>query len=331
MKCYNPRLAFVNPNGGRPIFTKYTWSQFIHWRGDYKAPTFNEHREPLKIPCGKCEACALEIARQKAVRCVHEFKSSGGIGAFLTLTYNNENLPENGSYNESDIVAFVKRLRDNICRSEGCKGNRFDWEKLKEVYSCRGFCTKIKTFGCAEYGSRGLRPHFHLLIFGFDFPDRTYWRGHSEHGSGHISYRSITLDECWGLGHAELGSLTYQSASYTARYTQKKIKKNLPEGLKPEKSVCVPRRRGLGRDHFDKYFKDMYAIDAVIVNDRKQGIPRYYDNLLKKFYPDQFEKIKNQRKENRPQDEFDNSQERMNIKKIVHKEKIKRLRRSYEE
>lgn len=312
LKCYNPRLAFVNPDGGRPIFTKYRWSHFVHEATGFKPPTFEKIRsqypslfgKPLKMPCGKCEACRLEQARERAVRCMHEFKSSGSVGAFLTLTYAES--PPDGSYRERDVVLFVKKLRKAL-------GGK-----------------KIKTFGCAEYGDKGGRPHYHLLVFGFDFPDRYYWRGSSEHGSGHVSYRSPLLEELWTLGHSELGSLTYNSASYVARYTQKKCKKKVDNGLLPEKAVCVSRRPGIGAKYFEQYKDDFYNIDAVIVNpgDAPQGIPRYYDRLLERDDPERFAQIKLDRELKRPQNEPENSPDRMSVRKRVHQETIKRLRRS---
>lgn len=309
MKCYNPKLAFVNPKGGRPIFTHLYWSSGVHARNNYSHVKTGlidgVETKALKMPCGKCEACRLEHARQRAVRCLHELKSHNGVGCFITLTY--KDVPIGGSYREEDIVQFVKRLRKVL----GPK--------------------KIKTFGCAEYGDRGQRPHFHLLVFGFDFPDRYLWRPGSEHGSGHESFRSPLLEKLWTLGHSELGSLTYQSASYVARYTQKKCKKKEIEGLLPEKAVCISRRPGIGAEFFDKYKDDFYSIDAVMIDGSKQGIPRYYDRLLEKHDPEKYLQIKLDREEKRPQSEHDNTQERMKVRKEVHQQTIKRLRRSYEE
>lgn len=309
MKCYNPRLAFVNQNGGRPIFTKFRWSQFIHSLKGFCSPLFPQPPsgagKPLKMPCGKCEACRLEQARERAVRCIHEFKACGQKGAFLTLTY--RDLPEGGSFQERDIVLFVKRLRKTLAP------------------------LPIKTFGCAEYGERGGRPHFHLLVFGYDFPDRYYWRGGSEHGSGFESYRSPLLENLWTLGNSELGSLTIQSASYVARYTQKKCKKKADNGLIPEKAVCVSRRPGIGAAYFDKFYDDFYNIDAVTIDGVKQGIPRYYDRLLEKKDPSRYLQIKLDREDKRPDSEEHNSQDRMKVRREVHQKSLKRLRRSYEE
>jgi hypothetical protein len=33
-------------------------------------------------------------------------------------------------------------------------------------------CLKVRFFHCGEYGDLTRRPHYHALIFGYDFPDR---------------------------------------------------------------------------------------------------------------------------------------------------------------
>jgi hypothetical protein len=336
MKCYDPRLAFVNLSGGTPIFTRYRWSHFINVRNGYRSPKFPKRPpgagDPLKMPCQDCEACFLEQARQRAVRCSHEMKSNDGVGSFLTLTYRKESLPPGGQLVYSHPEKFVKRLRRAICEMDHCYGSRFDWKKLRMRRGCRGLCRKIRTFGCAEYGDRGLRPHYHILIFGFDFPDATYWRGGSEHGSGHVAYRSKMLEETWTYGHSEIGTLTFESASYVARYVQKKkFKKRIPEDFPKERSVCISRRPGIGRTFFEKHYHDWYAIDAVVVNGRKQGIPRYYDKLLEEREPELYQRVKLDRQAKRPIEEYDNSHERMPVRKSVHQASLKQLRRSYEE
>ena len=51
---------------------------------------------PMTIPCGQCIGCRLEKARQWAIRCVHESKMWEH-NSFVTLTYNDFNLPIDGS------------------------------------------------------------------------------------------------------------------------------------------------------------------------------------------------------------------------------------------
>ena len=88
---------------------------------------------------------------------------------FLTLTFNDENLPKNQSLDKKFISDFIKCLREDMRR-----------KKLP----------KIRYFLCGEYGSicnlcgNGKkhckcknntytlgRPHYHAIIFGYDFAD----------------------------------------------------------------------------------------------------------------------------------------------------------------
>jgi hypothetical protein len=50
----------------------------------------------LKIPCGQCIGCRLEYSRQWAMRCHHE-ASLHIFNSFITLTYDPEHLPQDGS------------------------------------------------------------------------------------------------------------------------------------------------------------------------------------------------------------------------------------------
>jgi hypothetical protein len=64
----------------------------------------------LKIPCGRCIGCRLEYSRQWAMRCHHE-ASLHTFNSFITLTYDPENLPQDGSLDvyKSPDFCFLKR------------------------------------------------------------------------------------------------------------------------------------------------------------------------------------------------------------------------------
>lgn len=91
-------------------------------------------------PCGKCLACKKTKAREWAARIIHEayyYEAS----SFVTLTYNDKNLPGDRSLDPDHLSLFLKRLRKKISPQ------------------------KIKYFACGEYGGKG-RPHYHLILFG---------------------------------------------------------------------------------------------------------------------------------------------------------------------
>lgn len=149
---------------------------------------------------------------------------------------------------------------------------------------------KVRFFACGEYGGKSDRPHYHLILFGYDPPDRTLWR---RSASGHYLYRSALLESVWPYGHVEVGDVTIESAGYCARYITKKVTGKEAENhyrrvnpetgqlfdLKPE-FIVMSTRPGIGRDWFDQYSMDAFPSDFVIVNGQRRPVPQYYKRQL---------------------------------------------------
>ena len=148
----------------------------------------------LELPCGQCRGCRLERSRQWAMRCLHE-SSLHDQNSFITLTYDDAHLPEGGTLVYSDFQKFLKRLRKRVG-------------------------VPIRFYMGAEYGEKFKRPHYHACIFGFDFPDRIYFKKTS---SGEKIYTSKILESLWPYGHSSVGNVTFESAAYIARYCVQKV------------------------------------------------------------------------------------------------------------
>lgn len=219
----------------------------------------------ITLPCGQCIGCLLNRARQWSVRCVHE-ASMHRYNCFLTLTYDDYHLPPGGSLDKLNFTNFMKRLRKRYG-----KGIRF--------------------FQCGEYGDRLQRPHHHVCLFGFDFPDKYAFQ---KSKSGHILYRSASLEELWPYGFCTIGDLTAETAGYTARYCLKKLQ-HYPEdydGIIPE-YITMSRRPGIGRKFYEKYKADLYNYDRCVVDSSHiYAIPKRYDEWLKVDDPAKYHFIK---------------------------------------
>ena len=113
---------------------------------------------------------------------------------FITLTYSDEFLPADKSLDYSHFQLFMKRLRKH-------------------------FGVGIRFYMAGEYGSALGRPHFHAILFNFDFPDKVF---HASRGK-HRVFRSASLEMLWPFGFSEIGSVTFQSAAYISRYIMKKV------------------------------------------------------------------------------------------------------------
>jgi len=183
---------------------------------------------------------------------------------FVTLTYDDEHLPEDQSLDVSEFQRFMKRLR---ARREG---------------------EKIRYFHCGEYGDVTNRPHYHALLFNVDFPDRYQWRSDT--------FRSAELDSLWTSGHSEFGAVTFESAAYVARYTLKKLSGQAAiEGyrrfhLRTGEEVTVAPEyatmsRGVGRSWLEQYAGEVYPLDRVVSRGHEAKPPRYYDKQLAEVDP----------------------------------------------
>lgn len=205
---------------------------------------------------------------------------------FVTLTYAPEHLPEYGDLDLDAGPAFVKRLREHVSGSNA---------------------SGIRTYGCAEYGAKLKRPHYHLLLFNYDFPDKVHVKTTPR---GDRYYESETCDRLWGNGKTLLGDLTFESAAYVARYVTKKITGLAQEAhyeflneygeyisLTPEKPVCVSKFPGIGAPWLEKFGTDTYPSDSVIVRGKEMKPPKYYDQRFGDAHPEIMKEVKRRRKQ----------------------------------
>lgn len=285
----------------------------------------------LRFPCGGCLGCRIDSSRQKAIRIEHEVQTqseSGRGSCFITLTYATEHMPTLGNtgvgtLNKSHWPAFLKRLRRRITDPS----DRFFVStdlRIKQVY-------------CGEYGDNGThRPHFHGIIFGYDFPDRKYF----DERRGNILYRSEFLEELWPFGHSTIGTATWQSGAYVARYVMKKV---TGERAKEHYQVIdsstgevfdrVPEYNvignGIGLDWFNKYgVPDVYPAGQVITKaGKRMKPPRYYDSKYELLDPDDMYRLKQDRMAAIKRMASDNTEDRLAVKSKILRTRVGRLKR----
>jgi hypothetical protein len=147
--------------------------------------------------------------------------------AFVTLTYDQESLPEDGSVNPKHLSSFLKKLRIKLERE--------------------GHENPIRYYGVGEYGDRDQRPHYHLALFGYE----NCWRGHTHFGRKNgCCVQCTRLTDTWRKGGVYVGSLTRESAAYIAGYVTKKLTDPDDErlgGRHPE-FARMSRKPGIGGD-----------------------------------------------------------------------------------
>lgn len=270
---------------------------------------------PLKLPCGQCIGCRLERSRQWALRCVHE-ASLYDHNTFITLTYNNQSLPEDGSLNKKHFQKFMKRYR----------------KKYPHL--------KIRFFHCGEYGTKNKRPHYHAIIFNHDFTDKELWQNRK----GTKLYTSKTLQSLWPHGFSTIGDVTFESAAYVARYIMKKVTGDQAEShyqaidpetgeihtLQPEYTT-MSRKPGIAHDWYNRYKTDVYPSDFIILKGQKMKPPKYYDTIYELEQPLDFAILKTQRNQTKKKNRADNTPKRLLVKEKCKQAKLKSLIRPYED
>lgn len=254
---------------------------------------FSRYYEPIKLSCGKCIACRAKHSKQMAARAWFEAqqykvfeKEYDFFGSsipsyklncsFLTLTLSDE------------YMAYRSRVLGyepfKLCHSEF----QLFMKRLRKAVS-----VPIRYYMCGEYGSKTHRPHYHAIIYGYDFPDK------------HCSvvtpkgnyYNSELLSKLWwtfengkpfmSMGHTTIGDVTEATCSYVAQYILKKLQHSIDDGS----YIRCSTNPGIGflwlQDNERFYLEQSY----VTFGGQKIGMPRYYDNKLKELYPEYYENI----------------------------------------
>ena len=246
---------------------------------------------------------------------------------FLTLTYDDQHLPEDLNLDHDHFQLFIRAVRK--------KYNKYTKRdpQTNEITE-----PGIRYYMCGEYGGRTGRPHYHAIIFNFRFPDLK----HEGERRGNRIWSSTELDELWGRGMTEVGSVTFQSASYCSRYIQKKLmgpeaKRGHPivdhatgeiVGRRTPEYTRMSLKPGIGETWLKKFKNDVFPEDLVTMEGGKKiRAPRYYREILKKEDPELSEKLRQKRIEYAKQNAENSTPERLSVREKVLQARVKNLKR----
>lgn len=266
------------------------------WKLDDGSMTFvrpknyNSQVQELQIPCGKCIGCALDKSSDWACRCWCEMQQWEN-NCFITLTYNNENLPEGGYLVKKDLQDFMKRLRYYH------KGIQ-EWtnpQTGKKEYP-------IRFLACGEYGpgeNSTHRPHYHILIFNWKPQDKLKFYKENHNGDRILISKEIT--DIWGKGFTTVGDLTYKSACYVARYCTKKMFKGvkhatLKKALIEPEFILMSRNGGIGIKYWKDYQQAILKREGILIKIgdkvKNRNIPKYFEKKYKENNEKKYERYK---------------------------------------
>ena len=248
--------------------------------------------QQMEVPCGQCIGCRLARVMSWSVRMMHEAKTHSE-NSFITLTYDNNHLPDDLSIHIEHVQKFFKDLRYKI---KPKKIRYFLSGEYGAIDEIKDPAEKIKYI--SRYGSSKLgRPHYHAIVFG-------YWPSDSKalpSKNDYTWYESRELQSIWKNGFVTVGEVTDESAAYTARYTIKKLNASSEcdarfhyKGRKREFAV-MSRRPGIGQMFYEKYKTELQNNYSVVQRGHEKALPRYYKQQFEK---DDYKKYLNKKYDN---------------------------------
>ena len=250
-----------------------------------------------EVPCGQCARCRESQAQDWSLRCMQE-AALHKHNCFVTLTYEDEHLPPRGQLRYKDFQLFIRYLRRYTGR-------------------------RIRYFVAGEYGERNNRPHFHALLFDYDFPDKTPGRLLA---SGMQLYTSALASKCWrNRGFVGIGSVTPASASYCVGYLFKrrtgawaeehyKRVDDSGEYSMVAEFASMSRKPGIGLDFAVKYAADIFPRGSCEFGGMTVPLPKYYVKKFKEAAPHMYEEYKASQEARAEARSEDNTEERLIVK-----------------
>lgn len=220
--------------------------------------------ETVYFDCGHCEACLKNRQKEKALRAYLESKTTQ-FSSFLTLTYNDDNLPLN------------KNGLPTLCRDEF---NSF-LKRIREYYGYKS----IRYLACGEYGSQTSRPHYHLCLFGVSVSrllENCQHYHQNSHGIICEDFKGWHTKDKKPKGGVLIAPFSFDTAFYVSKYLLKKknIKFYKDLGIEPE-FVSQSRRPGLGYQYALEHKERLCNDGFIRCNGKKYKIPRYFiDKIL---------------------------------------------------
>ena len=176
----------------------------------------------MEFGCGQCLPCRFNRRRLWTGRLMLESLFHEET-CFITLTYNDESYPTDGSLSKDDYKNFIKRLRRKL-------------EPQKIRYYCVG-----------EYGDNTLRAHYHIILFGFGCVEGLIKPEQINQLNLFDQNQKILMEAWQKKGQIHVGETNSQSIQYSCGHIVKGMSKNDSRlGGKTPEFARMSLRPGIG-------------------------------------------------------------------------------------
>lgn len=218
--------------------------------------------------CGYCHSCRVNYTSMWTLRCLYEL-SNWKSASFITLTYDDENLPKDNGLQTDDLKNFWKRLRKEMLKN----GLYHETETGKKVVD-------LKYYACGEYGeaekkyyspnakSPHGRPHYHAIVYGLD----PYLKRDQN-----LVKKSWQLCDELRFDNGGIKPVCREDIAYVCGYVQKKLNGELGRETYGDSQKPFSRvSQGMGLDFALKNKERLINNGFTYLNGKKIAIPRYY-------------------------------------------------------
>ena len=205
-------------------------------------------------PCRRCMSCRIALTNEWTTRLMHEAGEYPD-NCFITLTYRDEDLPENRSLSKRTLQLFIKRLRKYL---DG---------------------RKIKYYAVGEYGDKHDREHYHLIVFGWQPPLDDLFRAYRKGGKNY--YGSKAIQDLWTFGFNTVGNVTRDSCQYVVGYVRKKLFGTMAKKIYGQRiPPFALQSHYIGARYAVRHSERIHTELSVIEGRKNIGLPRYYQRVL---------------------------------------------------
>jgi hypothetical protein len=245
------------------------------------------------VACGRCYSCIQTKRSVWTFRLLMELRVAES-AYFVTLTYDPLNVPyvtneETGviyeTLKKSHLRKFIKALRQKIYRDyiSDVDSPKIELSEearrwLKKSEKSGKWSAKVRYFAVGEYGGRGDRPHYHIILYNMplDYVDYDYVRK--------VDFSEV-LEETWKKGMVHLGKVEQGSAHYMTKYHLFPLTEFWsPEDIREKPFAWMSKKPGIGLNWIDGEIVNYYSSNknsyAVIKNGSKLPIGRYLREKL---------------------------------------------------
>lgn len=245
------------------------------------------------LPCGKCIQCLNKRSKDWEIRSIFE-KNRFRESCCLTLTYDDDNLTHCADFVQTEEgLVYISKEKSGVANYKDVQ------DFIKRIRKCYGFKKTIKYICSVEYGgTRTLRPHYHLILFGFCPSDLKLYKKSKK---GTLLYKSEFLNQKWSKGFVDVGKCDIQACRYVAQYCCKGLLKEKKTVSKMDKFILKHKNSisreslhasiGLGLESFVKNYLTIIDANCIRYGKFIYSIPRYFFKKLEVINKSLYDKI----------------------------------------